>query len=120
MNSSDSYRRGDIFYANLSPSSGSEQNGTRPVIILQNDMGNRFSPTLIVAPISSKMKRNLPTHVPVEASFLSKRSCILLEQIRVIDKTRIVSEKLGTADKYLLEQIDRAIRISLGLSGTGI
>ena len=82
-------KRGEIYYADLSPVIGSEQDGTRPVLILQNDVGNRFSPTTIVAPITSRVKRNrLPTHVSIHAEGLRCESVALLEQIRTIDKTR--------------------------------
>ena len=88
--------RGEIYYADLSPVVGSEQGGYRPVLILQNNKGNKYSTTVIIAPISSKMTKNdLPTHVIIETQFLDKKSVILLEQIRTIDKKRI-NEQLGT------------------------
>ena len=81
-------KRGDVFYADLRPVVGSEQGGIRPVVIIQNDIGNRYSPTTIIAPLTSKSKNYLPTHVPVEADCLPKDSIILLEQIKTIDKTK--------------------------------
>jgi len=87
--------RGDIYYADLNPVTGSEQGGTRPVLVIQNDMGNRFSPTVIVAAITSNIgKARLPTHIVIEEGALSEKSVVLLEQIRTIDKTRLI-KKLG-------------------------
>ncbi len=110
--------RGDIFYADLSPVIGSEQGGTRPVVIIQNDVGNRYSPTTIIAPVTSQMTRlGLPTHVKAisRISDLPKNSVILLEQIRTIDKKRL-QKKLGSFDQKFMDRIDRAIKISLGIS----
>jgi len=110
-------RRGDIFYAELSPVVGSEQGGTRPVLVLQNDIGNQHSPTTIVAAITSQIsKAKLPTHVEIKAriSGLEKDSVILLEQIRTIDKSRL-REKVSTLDEEIMEKVNRAIAISLGL-----
>lgn len=107
--------RGEIYYANLSPVIGSEQGGYRPVIILQNNKGNKYSTTVIVAPISSRMTKNaLPTHVTIEVDFLEKKSVILLEQIRTIDKKRI-DEKLGILTLEIMEKVDQAIKTSLDI-----
>ena len=108
-------KRGEIYYADLSPVIGSEQDGTRPVLILQNDVGNRFSPTPIVAPITSRVKRNrLPTHVSIYAEGLRCESVALLEQIRTIDKTRF-GEYIGKLDKDTMGRIDYALIASFGL-----
>ena len=117
-------RRGDIYYADLSPVVGSEQGGLRPVLIVQNDVGNRYSPTVIAAAITSKMtKAKLPTHIDVFASRvgLTKDSVILLEQIRTLDKRRL-KEKMGHLDGEMMRRIDNAIAVSLGLlpHGTGL
>ncbi len=107
--------RGEIYYADLSPVVGSEQGGYRPVLILQNNKGNKYSTTVIIAPISSKMTKNdLPTHVIIETQFLDKKSVILLEQIRTIDKKRI-DERLGTLSDSLMEKVDQAIKTSLDI-----
>ncbi len=111
-------RRGDIYYADLSPVVGSEQGGVRPVLIVQNNVGNRFSPTVIAAAITSQQsKAKLPTHIPImaDSSGLSKDSVVLLEQVRTIDKKRL-REKMGTVDETSMNQIDNAISISLGLN----
>lgn len=111
-------KRGDIFYADLRPVVGSEQGGVRPVLIIQNDMGNRHSPTVICAAITSKMnKAKLPTHVEIDASRyqLVKDSVILLEQVRTIDKSRL-RERVCHLDDEILEKIDKALQISLALS----
>ncbi len=112
-----SIRRGDIFYADLSPVVGSEQGGIRPVLIVQNDVGNKFSPTVIAAAITSQTgKTRLPTHIEVFASSgLAKDSVILLEQIRTIDKRRL-KEKMGHLDDRVMSQVNEAISISFGLS----
>ncbi|NLW43485.1 MAG: type II toxin-antitoxin system PemK/MazF family toxin [Tissierellia bacterium] len=111
-------KRGDLFYANLSPVLGSEQGGIRPVVIIQNDVGNKYSPTVIVAPITSRMnKTKLPTHVKINASEkfgLPKDSVVLLEQIRTIDKQRL-KDKIGKFDKRRMSDIDNAILTSLEL-----
>ena len=110
-------RRGDIFFADLSPVVGSEQGGTRPVLVLQNNIGNQYSPTTIVAAITSQIsKAKLPTHVEVTAksSGLEKNSVILLEQIRTIDKSRL-SEKVTTLNEDAMGRINQAVEISLGL-----
>lgn len=107
--------RGEIYYADLSPVVGSEQGGYRPVVVLQNNKGNRYSTTIIVAPISSKLTKNpLPTHVMVEDNCLEKKSVILLEQIRTIDKQRI-REKVGFIDNKVMQQINEAIKTSLDI-----
>jgi mRNA interferase MazF len=110
-------RRGDIFYADLSPVTGSEQGGLRPVLIVQNDMGNRYSPTVIAAAITSKMdKAKLPTHIELSAYGygLPKDSVLLLEQVRTIDKKRL-REKIGYIDNELLKKVNIALCISFGL-----
>lgn len=111
-------RRGDIYYADLRPVVGSEQGGVRPVLIIQNDMGNRHSPTVICAAITSKMnKAKLPTHVEISAGHydIVKDSVILLEQIRTIDKSRL-RERVCHLDKDVLKRIDQALLVSLALS----
>lgn len=111
-----SIRRGDIFYADLSPVVGSEQGGIRPVLILQNDVGNRYSPTTIVCAITGKPKKYIPTHIPIGcAGGLSKNSFALLEQIRTIDNTRL-REKIGWLDKGKMGEINTALSISVGLA----
>ena len=110
-------KRGDIFYADLSPVVGSEQGGIRPVMIIQNDVGNRHSPTVICAAITSKMnKAKLPTHVEIDASKyqLVKNSVVLLEQIRTIDKQRL-KDYICHVDKKMLMQVENALKISLEL-----
>ena len=110
-------KRGDIFYADLRPVVGSEQGGVRPVLIIQNDMGNRHSPTVICAAITSKMnKAKLPTHVEITAGkyAIVKDSVILLEQVRTIDKSRL-RERVCHLDQEVLRQIDKALIISLAL-----
>ena len=111
-------RRGDIFYADLSPVVGSEQGGLRPVLIVQNDVGNKYSPTVIAAAITSKMsKAKLPTHIDVFADSvgLLKDSVVLLEQIRTIDKSRL-KEKMGHLDTDTMLRVNNAITVSFGLS----
>ena len=113
-------RRGDIYYADLSPVVGSEQGGMRPVLIVQNDVGNKYSPTVIAAAITSKTsKSKLPTHIEVYADKygLAKDSVILLEQMRTIDKTRL-KEKMGHLDDYVMNQVNDAITVSFGLELT--
>ena len=112
-------RRGDIFYADLSPVVGSEQGGLRPVLIIQNDVGNRYSPTVIAAAITSRMgKTRLPTHIDVHADKmgLAKDSVILLEQIRTLDKRRL-KEKMGHLDSTVMSRVNSAIAVSFGLGG---
>lgn len=107
--------RGEIYYADLSPVIGSEQGGYRPVLILQNNKGNKYSTTVIIAPISSRMTKNdLPTHVIIDTEFLEKKSVILLEQIRTIDKKRI-DEKLGVLSLNIMEKVNQAIKTSLDI-----
>ncbi len=110
-------KRGDIFYAELSPVVGSEQGGIRPVIIIQNDMGNKYSPTVICAAITSRInKAKLPTHIEISAERynLVKDSVILLEQIRTIDKKRL-REKICAIDDELMMHVNKALVISLGM-----
>ncbi len=114
-------RRGDIYYADLSPVVGSEQGGLRPVLIVQNDVGNKYSPTVIAAAITSKMgKTKLPTHIdiPSEGAGLAKDSVILLEQVRTIDKRRL-KEKMGHLDEATMSSVNNAIQVSFGLSSGG-
>lgn len=111
-------KRGEIYYADLSPVVGSEQGGIRPVLILQNDIGNRYSPTIIVAAITSKTgKTKLPTHIELEGERhgLPKDSVILLEQIRTIDKKRL-KEKLGGLNSYAMNKVENGLRVSLGFA----
>ena len=111
-------KRGDIYYADLSPVIGSEQGGVRPVLIVQNNVGNKYSPTVIIAAITSQLtKAKLPTHIDVYAERfgLVKDSVILLEQIRTIDKTRL-KEKMGHLDDGLMQNVNNAITVSFGLS----
>ena len=112
-------KRGEIYYADLSPVVGSEQSGIRPVLIIQNDRDNNSSPTTIVAAItSSKTKAELPTHVTFTAECLPYESTVLLEQIRTIDKTRF-SECVGEIDNTTMENVDRAIAVSFGIGYIG-
>jgi len=113
-------RRGDIFYADLSPVIGSEQGGLRPVLIVQNDIGNKYSPTVIAAAITSRMgKTRLPTHIDIYAEEvgLAKDSVILLEQVRTIDK-KCLKEKMGHLDGDVMAYVNDAISISFGLTET--
>lgn len=124
LNESNGIRRGDIYYADLSPVVGSEQGGIRPVLILQNNIGNKYSPTVIAAAITSRTdKTKLPTHIEVTGDILpggmtacglQKNSVILLEQMRTLDKKRL-RERMGRLDDGLMSQVDSAIQISLGL-----
>ena len=110
-------KRGYLYYADLSPVVGSEQGGVRPVLIIQNDIGNKYSPTVIVAAITSQInKAKLPTHIEISAHEygLNKDSVILLEQIRTIDKKRL-REKIGCLDKNMMLKVDNSLKISLGL-----
>ena len=113
-----SVKRGEIYYADLSPVVGSEQGGVRPVLIIQNDTGNRYSPTVIAAAITSQTgKARLPTHIelPVEEDCgLTKDSVVLLEQVRTLDKKRL-RERMGRVDDRIMEKIDTAIAVSFGL-----
>lgn len=110
-------RRGDIFYADLSPVIGSEQGGVRPVLVVQNDVGNKYSPTIIIAAITSQInKAKLPTHVEITGQEygLPKDSVVLLEQVRTIDKKRL-REKIGRFDNETMQYVDDALKISVGL-----
>ncbi len=109
-------KRGELYLADLSPVMGSEQGGIRPVLVIQNDVGNKYSPTIIVSAITSRLyKAKLPTHISLDAkSFgLSKDSIILLEQIRTIDKLRL-KEKIGELDSLKMKEVDKALLVSLG------
>ena len=113
-----SVKRGDIFYADLSPVIGSEQGGLRPDLIVQNDIGNKHSPTVIAAAITSKIsKAHLPTHIDIHASNfgLARDSVVLLEQIRTIDKMRL-KEKMGHLDEGVMNEVNSALAVSFGLS----
>lgn len=113
-----SVKRGEIYYADLSPVVGSEQGGVRPVLIVQNDVGNRYSPTVIAAAITSQRDKNrLPTHIEVRAdrSGLARDSIVLLEQIRTIDKRRL-KDKMGELDTPSMNRVDDALSISFGLT----
>ena len=115
-----SVKRGEIYYADLSPVVGSEQGGIRPVLIVQNDVGNKYSPTVIVLAITGQLNKNhLPTHVPVAAgnTGLQKDSVVLAEQIRTLDKRRL-REKIGCLKPEVMQQVTRAMSISLGLAPT--
>lgn len=117
MDTSLNVKRGDIFYADLSPVVGSEQGGTRPVLIIQNNTGNKHSPTVIAAAITSQInKARLPTHIELSAKTygLTRDSVVLLEQIRTIDKKRL-KERMGELDESLMSRVDSAIAVSFGL-----
>ncbi|APH06568.1 type II toxin-antitoxin system endoribonuclease NdoA [Bacillus weihaiensis] len=110
-------KRGDVYFADLSPVVGSEQGGVRPVLIIQNDIGNRFSPTVIIAAITAQIqKAKLPTHVEIDAQRygFERDSVILLEQIRTIDKQRL-TDKITHLDDEMMDKVDEALQISLGL-----
>ncbi|MBR4003342.1 MAG: type II toxin-antitoxin system PemK/MazF family toxin [Clostridia bacterium] len=110
-------KRGDLYFADLSPVVGSEQGGIRPVLVIQNDIGNKYSPTVIAAAITSKLnKAKLPTHIEISSSEygLEKDSVVLLEQIRTIDKTRL-KEKIGELNSIKMNQVNKAMMISLGV-----
>lgn len=114
-------KRGDIYYADLSPVVGSEQGGVRPVLIIQNDVGNRYSPTVIAAAITSQQdKTKLPTHIKINANGcgLSRDSVVLLEQVRTIDKKRL-KDKMGSLDISSMDMVNRALTVSFGLSADG-
>jgi len=113
----DHVKRGDIYYADLSPVVGSEQGGMRPVLIVQNDTGNKHSPTVIAAAITSQTgKARLPTHIALQAKTygLSRDSVVLLEQVRTIDKKRL-KERMGRVDDAVMDRVDNAIAVSFGL-----
>ena len=117
-----SVRRGEIYYADLIPVVGSEQGGVRPVLIVQNDVGNKYSPTVIAAAITSqKEKSKLPTHIEINAQNcgLAKNSVVLLEQIRTIDKKRL-KERMGMLDEDAMYQVNSALSISFGLGAESI
>lgn len=110
-------KRGDIYYADLSPVVGSEQGGIRPVLVVQNDVGNKYSPTVIAAAITSRInKAKMPTHIELAADEygLNKDSVVLLEQIRTIDKRRL-REKIGKLDTSMMNMVDKALFVSFGL-----
>lgn len=110
-------KRGDVFFADLSPVVGSEQGGVRPVLIIQNDIGNRFSPTVVVAAITAQIqKAKLPTHVEISSkrNGFERDSVILLEQIRTLDKQRL-TDKITHLDDEMMDKVDEALKISLGL-----
>lgn len=112
-------KRGDIYYADLSPVVGSEQGGVRPVLIVQNNVGNKYSPTVIAAAITSKVNKNkMPTHITLGTDCgLTKDSIILAEQIRTIDKKRL-REKMGSLDEGEMKHVDEALAVSFGLGAT--
>ncbi|MBR5517656.1 MAG: type II toxin-antitoxin system PemK/MazF family toxin [Clostridia bacterium] len=110
-------KRGDLFYADLSPVVGSEQGGIRPVLVVQNDVGNKYSPTIIAAAVTSQInKAKMPTHIEISAETygLVKDSVILTEQIRTIDKRRL-KEKIGHADEELMQRVNKALSVSFAL-----
>ncbi len=108
-------KRGELYYADLSPVVGSEQGGVRPVLIIQNDIGNRYSPTIIACAVTSQLsKSKLPTHIELDTTCgLPKNSVILAEQLRTLDKTRL-KEKIGILDKKAMERVNNALLVSLG------
>lgn len=114
-------KRGDIYYADLGEIFGSEQAGVRPVLIVQNDVGNKYSPTVIVAPLTSReRKSHLPTHCTIKSSGrLKASSLVLLEQLRVIDKSRLKGKRVSSLDANDMEEIDKALSISVGLLKDG-
>lgn len=108
--------RGEIYIADLDPVVGSEQGGERPVLVIQNNLGNKHSPTVIVLAITSRFhkKRNLPTHIPIESGDLSKDSIALAEQVRTIDKSRLI-HYVGRASKETMDFVDNALKVSMGV-----
>lgn len=115
-------KRGDIYYANFDGGVGSEQIGIRPVVVIQNDAGNKYSPTTIVSIITSKHKRHLPTHVFVkkdDANGLAVDSTIELEQLKTVDKSRLCGDRIGFLSAEDLNQVERALKISLGIKSEG-
>ncbi|HIU83259.1 MAG TPA: type II toxin-antitoxin system PemK/MazF family toxin [Candidatus Faecicola pullistercoris] len=113
-------KRGELYYADLSPVIGSEQGGVRPVLVVQNDIGNKYSPTVIAAAVTSKMnKSNLPTHInlPQAEYGLPKDSVVLLEQIRTLDKQRL-KEKIGELPPSVMDKVNQGLLISLGFFST--
>jgi len=118
MNSNTIIKRGEVYYADLSPVVGSEQGGVRPVLVIQNNIGNKYSPTIIVAAITSQMnKAKLPTHIEIKAGNygLVKDSVLLLEQIRTIDRKRM-KDKIGKCDTNFMKKVNVALTISIGLN----
>ena len=111
-------KRGELYYADLSPVVGSEQGGVRPVLIVQNDVGNRYSPTIIAVAVTSQInKANLPTHIALDTtSGLPKDSVILAEQVRTLDKRRL-KDKIGSLDEKSMERVNNALLVSLGFFG---
>lgn len=108
-------KRGDLVYLNFDPIVGSEQGGPRPAVVVQNDMGNKHAPTVIIAPVTSKSKKsNLPTHVKLTSHILERNSMVLLEQLKTVDKSRIDSY-IGTLSDEEMKMIDKALRISLAI-----
>lgn len=108
-------KRGDILYADLDPIIGSEQGGVRPVLVVQNNVGNRYSPTVVVLPISSAKKNNMPTHIHICGSkMLPKDSVVLAEQIRTIDRNRLKGY-VGSVGFEIMEKVDKAVKISIGV-----
>ncbi len=108
-------KRGDVFFADLDPVVGSEQGGIRPVLVVQNNIGNRYSPTLVVLPLSTAKKNYLPTHIHICGSkSLPRDSIVLAEQIRTIDRYRL-REYVGSIDKEIMDEINRAMKISIGV-----
>lgn len=110
-------KKGDLYFADLSPVVGSEQGGVRPVLVVQNDVGNKYSPTIIVAAVTSQSKAKLPTHVELAATQggLSKNSVVLLEQLRTIDKQRL-KERIGTLSEAQIPSVNEALSVSLGIA----
>lgn len=112
-------KRGDIYYADLSPVIGSEQGGVRPVLIIQNDKGNHYSPTVIAAAITGRKKRWMPTHVRLyRQAGLSRISCVMLEQVRTIDRARLI-RYIGSLDEGTMEAVDTALAVSMGMKSKG-
>ncbi len=108
-------KRGDVFYADLDPIIGSEQGGIRPVLVVQNNMENKYSPTLVVLPLSAAKKPDLPTHIHIRGSnLLPKNSIVLAEQIRTIDRDRLL-RYVGSVGLEVIEKVDRAVKISIGV-----
>lgn len=110
--------RGEVYYADLSPTQGSEQGGRRPVLIVQNDIGNRYAPTTIILPLTTATtKKPLPTHIPIPSTTengLADNSTALAEQVKIIDKSRL-KKRLGAVNEEIMAEVDKAIRISLGV-----
>ena len=106
-------KRGDVFYADLDPIIGSEQGGIRPILAVQNNVGNKYSPTLVVLPISSVKKNNMPTHI-CGSKMLLKDSIVLAEQIRTIDRDRLL-RYVGAVGLEVMEKVDKAVKISIGV-----